>query len=89
MEDNKSFEWSTNARFDLLIRPIFLISLALLLSNDFYLKYEYANWGTGKLSGRPISPHTNPNQLHPQYLLNPHDSLNREIAIPFTQEFTV
>lgn len=50
MEDNKSFEWSTNARFDLLIRPIFLISLALLLANDLYLKYKYANWGTGKLS---------------------------------------
>ena len=34
----------------LLLHPIFLISLATLLLNDFYLKYEFHNWLTGKLS---------------------------------------
>lgn len=28
----------------------FILSLIILLSNDFYLKYEYHNWITGKLS---------------------------------------
>lgn len=30
--------------------PIFILSLIALLSNDFYLKEIYHNWGTGKLS---------------------------------------
>ena len=34
----------------LLLHPLFLTSLALLLLNDFYLKYEFHNWFTGKLS---------------------------------------
>ncbi|MDP4264810.1 MAG: hypothetical protein Q8941_19940 [Bacteroidota bacterium] len=34
----------------LLLHPLFLFSLALLLLNDLYLKYEFHNWFTGKLS---------------------------------------
>ncbi len=34
----------------LLLHPLFLISVAALLLNDFYLKYEFHNWLTGKLS---------------------------------------
>jgi hypothetical protein len=34
----------------LLLHPWFLISLSLLLLNDCFLKYEYSNWLTGKLS---------------------------------------
>ncbi len=30
--------------------PVFLASLALLLVNDFYLKAQFGNWFTGKLS---------------------------------------
>ncbi len=30
--------------------PVFLVSLALLLANDFYLKAQFGNWFTGKLS---------------------------------------
>jgi hypothetical protein len=37
-------------RFDLLRSPIFLLSLALLLLNDFVLKAAFHNWVTGKLS---------------------------------------
>lgn len=33
-----------------LIRPLFLISIIILLTNDLYLKYEYHNFLTGKLS---------------------------------------
>ena len=33
-----------------LIRPLFLISIILLLTNDLYFKYEYHNFLTGKLS---------------------------------------
>lgn len=33
-----------------IINPLFLVSLAILLLNDFYLKSEYHNWITGKLS---------------------------------------
>jgi len=34
----------------LLLHPAFLLSVFLLLLNDFYLKYSYHNWLTGKLS---------------------------------------
>lgn len=34
----------------LLLHPLFLINLTFLLLNDFYLKYEYHNWLTGKIS---------------------------------------
>lgn len=40
----------TNSRPDILTRPIFLFGVGLLLLNDFYLKYEYSNMLTGKLS---------------------------------------
>ncbi|MEP6262831.1 MAG: hypothetical protein ABJ092_14740 [Gillisia sp.] len=33
-----------------LFRPLFLISVLLLIVNDLYLKYEYHNYLTGKLS---------------------------------------
>jgi hypothetical protein len=36
--------------FELFAQPGFLVALALLLANDFYLKSHYANWLTGKLS---------------------------------------
>ena len=39
-----------NSRPDLFVRPIFIIALALLLLNDFFLKYEFSNFFTGKLS---------------------------------------
>jgi|GEM_PF-659835 len=38
------------AKASLLLHPVFLLSLALLLLNDFYWKYTYGNWFTGKLS---------------------------------------
>lgn len=34
----------------LLLHPALIVSLALLLLNDFYWKYTYHNWLTGKLS---------------------------------------
>ena len=34
----------------LLLHPLFILSLACLLINDLYWKYEYHNWLTGKLS---------------------------------------
>ncbi len=37
-------------KLTLLLHPLFLISLAILLLNDFYFKYEFHNWLTGKLS---------------------------------------
>lgn len=40
----------TQIRFDVLVRPGFLICLGLLLVNDFYLKQAYINFSTGKLS---------------------------------------
>ena len=36
-----------------LYRILFLVSIFLLLINDFYLKYEYHNYLTGKLSDFP------------------------------------
>jgi hypothetical protein len=36
--------------YNLLLHPAFLTGLILLLLNDFYLKYEFHNWFTGKLS---------------------------------------
>jgi hypothetical protein len=33
-----------------LLHPVFLFSLVVLLINDFYLKYTFSNWITGKLS---------------------------------------
>ncbi|WP_378173297.1 hypothetical protein [Aquimarina sp. SS2-1] len=33
-----------------ILNPLFIVSLAILLLNDFYLKYAYHNWMTGKLS---------------------------------------
>lgn len=39
-----------NQRLSPLTKPYFILSLVILLINDFYLKYEYHNWVTGKLS---------------------------------------
>ncbi len=39
-----------NSRPDLLSRPLFILAIALLLINDFYLKNEFSNVLTGKLS---------------------------------------
>jgi hypothetical protein len=44
------FSFMRTRPYTLLLHPVFLISLALLLLNDFYLKYEFHNWLTGKLS---------------------------------------
>lgn len=33
-----------------LLHPVFVISLFVFITNDFYWKYTYANWLTGKLS---------------------------------------
>lgn len=38
----------TNHKY--ITNPVFIISLILLLTNDFYLKEVYHNWVTGKLS---------------------------------------
>ena len=38
------------SRPDILSRPLFILALGLLLLNDFYLKYEFSNFLTGKLS---------------------------------------
>lgn len=37
-------------KLQLLLHPLFIVSLACLLINDLYWKYEYHNWLTGKLS---------------------------------------
>lgn len=37
-------------RFEILTSPLFVLGLGLLLFNDFYLKIEFSNWLTGKLS---------------------------------------
>jgi len=37
-------------KLQLLLHPLFIFSLACLLLNDLYWKYEYHNWITGKLS---------------------------------------
>ncbi|MEO9885609.1 MAG: hypothetical protein ABJR05_05020 [Balneola sp.] len=39
-----------HARPDILTRPLFVLAVGLLLLNDFYLKYEFSNFLTGKLS---------------------------------------
>src|SRR5258706_12094715 len=39
-----------NRKFNLLLHPLFLISILLLLLNDIYLKHALHNWVTGKLS---------------------------------------
>ena len=39
-----------HSRPDILSRPLFILALGLLLLNDFYLKYEFSNFLTGKLS---------------------------------------
>lgn len=39
-----------NLRVDILSRPVFIFGLGLLLLNDFYLKYQYSNMLTGKIS---------------------------------------
>ena len=39
-----------NQRLAPLARLSFILALVTLLINDFYLKYEYHNWATGKLS---------------------------------------
>lgn len=39
-----------NIELDVLVQPAFLIGLAVLLFNDFYLKSHYPCWVTGKLS---------------------------------------
>ena len=38
------------AKTSLLLHPVFIISLLLLLSNDFFWKQSYPSWVTGKLS---------------------------------------
>lgn len=38
------------SRLHWLLHPVFLFCVALLLLNDFYLKYIFHNWVTGKLS---------------------------------------
>ncbi|MGZ8551325.1 MAG: hypothetical protein ACXWV2_11710 [Chitinophagaceae bacterium] len=35
---------------ELLLHPLFLLSLAILLLNDLFFKYEFHNWFTGKIS---------------------------------------
>lgn len=45
-----NFTKMTHSRPDIVSRPLFVISLGLLLLNDFYLKYEFSNFLTGKLS---------------------------------------
>lgn len=37
-------------RKELILNPFFIIGLVLLILNDFYLKYEFGNFITGKLS---------------------------------------
>lgn len=37
-------------RSEILTSPLFILGLGLLLFNDFYLKTEFSNWLTGKLS---------------------------------------
>lgn len=37
-------------KLQLLLHPAFILSLTCLLLNDFYWKYEYHNWITGKIS---------------------------------------
>jgi hypothetical protein len=37
-------------QYNLLFHPLFLLSLSLLLLNDFVFKYQFHNWLTGKLS---------------------------------------
>lgn len=39
-----------NRRTDILHSPLFLLSLGVLLLNDWYLKHQFHNWLTGKLS---------------------------------------
>jgi hypothetical protein len=39
-----------NQRLHSLTNQYFILSLIILLTNDFYLKYQYHNWITGKLS---------------------------------------
>ncbi len=39
-----------HSRPDILLRPLFILALGLLLLNDFYLKFEFPNFLTGKLS---------------------------------------
>jgi hypothetical protein len=39
-----------HGRPNILSRPLFIFALGLLLLNDFYLKYEFSNFWTGKLS---------------------------------------
>ena len=38
------------AKASLLLHPVFILSLTVLLLNDFYWKYSFHNWLTGKLS---------------------------------------
>lgn len=38
------------AKASLLLHPAFIVSLFILLLNDFYWKYAFPNWFTGKLS---------------------------------------
>ena len=40
----------SNRRTDILHSPLFLVSLGILLLNDWFLKYYFHNWLTGKLS---------------------------------------
>lgn len=44
MDQSKTF------RPDLITRPAFIVSVAILIVNDFYLKYALSNYLTGKLS---------------------------------------
>jgi len=35
---------------ELILNPVFILGLILLILNDFYFKYQFSNWLTGKLS---------------------------------------
>jgi hypothetical protein len=39
-----------NERLNILLSPVFVINLCLLLVNDFFLKPQFHNWATGKIS---------------------------------------
>ena len=40
----------SKSRFSVCAEPVFVVSLLLLIANDFYLKYAFPGWLTGKLS---------------------------------------
>ncbi|WP_163266358.1 hypothetical protein [Dysgonomonas sp. 216] len=46
----QSFKYLDTKTIGKLQNPLFICSVLLLLLNDFYFKYAYANWLTGKIS---------------------------------------